>query len=356
MHPTDFQDVLVQNTVPRRDTDDAIIDAHDGCLQFFAGRYYLYGTAYGRSAGFGLNNRYRVYSSPDLGEWRYEGELLADQPAGVFYRPYVVFNPQTRLYVLWFNWYPQLWDGATGVAVSETPVGPFRIVASRVGLSQAADRPGDGSLFVDDDGTGYYIHTIIGQGHAIRIEKLTADFLGSTGEVSEVLARGCEAPALFRRGDLYYALFDTACCFCPQGSGARVYTARQPLGPYTFQGNLNRDAQDRPIIAAQQTYVARLPGPQGDVYLWMGDRWGSRPDGIKGHDFQYWSAPLAFAAEGKIQPLTFTAEWRTALRRGQPPVTPPHRYTQPKRPDPNPVTTDPCTRQPIPVENQDRGW
>ena len=35
----------------------------------------------------------------------------------------------------------------------------------------------------------------------------------------------------------------------------------------------------------------------------MGDRWGSRPDGVKGHDFQYWSRPLEFTADGGILPL-----------------------------------------------------
>jgi hypothetical protein len=37
----------------------------------------------------------------------------------------------------------------------------------------------------------------------------------------------------------------------------------------------------------------------------MGDRWGSRPDGIKGHDFQYWSRPLEFEADGMIKQLTW---------------------------------------------------
>lgn len=56
-----FCRVSLQNTAPRCDETGAIIDTHDGCLQFFAGRYYLYGTADGRSAGFGINNRFRAY-------------------------------------------------------------------------------------------------------------------------------------------------------------------------------------------------------------------------------------------------------------------------------------------------------
>lgn len=61
-----YDTAKVNNLLPRYDVSGEIVDAHDGCLQYFAGRYYLYGTAYGKSAGYGINNRFRVYSSPDL--------------------------------------------------------------------------------------------------------------------------------------------------------------------------------------------------------------------------------------------------------------------------------------------------
>jgi len=109
-----FRSVTIQNTVPRRDTQGNAIDAHDGCLRFYAGRYYLYGTAYGKTAGYTINSRYRVYSSADLEHWTFEGELLKSPPDGVYYRPYVAYNVLTRKYVLWYNWYRKLWDGQVG--------------------------------------------------------------------------------------------------------------------------------------------------------------------------------------------------------------------------------------------------
>ena len=72
-------------------------DAHDGNLLFAEGRYYLYGTAYGTRAGFDINNRFRVYSSPDLQDWTFEGELLKSPPDGVHYNPSVVYaGPRLR--------------------------------------------------------------------------------------------------------------------------------------------------------------------------------------------------------------------------------------------------------------------
>jgi hypothetical protein len=337
----------INNVEPRRDAAGEIIDAHDGCLQFFNGHYYLYGTAYGKTDGI-TNNDFRVYSSPDLEHWTFEGTLLKDRPYALYYRPYVVFNPSTRKYVLWYNWYRNStdWFGRHGAAISDTPVGPFIIATPDVQLSHPGD--GDGSLFVDDDGTGYFIYTSINEGYTIRVERLTPDYLGATGQTSSVLAVGGEAPVLFRRNNLYYALFGARCAFCPEGSEAQVFTSNSPLGPFTTkpEANINHrsdkagpatsrqetwDAKvttpsgpvtvhsdhagpvfggdNVPFIHAQQTWVAKIPISGETVFFWMADRWQSTPDGIKGHDFQYWSAPLKFGPDGSIEPLKNITRW-----------------------------------------------
>ena len=343
-----FAKVEIDNGQPRRDASGEIIDAHDGCLKYFDGRYYLYGTAYGKSAGYSINNRFRVYSSRNLKDWRFDGELIESPPDGVYYRPYVVYNRNTRKYVLWYNWYPKLWEGKVGVAVSDTPVGPFKVVETAVKVAGYADGPGDGSLFVDKDGVGYFIYTTIGQNHSIRIQRLTSDFLSVTSDTSGVLGVGCEAPALLRSHNRYYALFDSTCCFCSAGSGVRVLVASHPLGPYIEKANINRGAEGRPIVAAQQTFVAEVLTPAGPAFLWMADLWGSRPDGVKGHDLQFWSAPLHFTAGGAIEPIDATPAWKAVIQVGARRDAVKRPYLWPKKTDPNPVKIDPCTRAPLP--------
>ncbi len=343
--------VTIHNDVPRLDTQGHILDAHDGCLHFFQGRYYLYGTAYGKTAGYTINNRFRVYSSPDLVHWTFDGELLKSPPDGIYYRPYVAYNPHTHKYVLWYNWYPKLWDGRVGIAVSETPVGPFTIVSTRANLSHAQDHPGDGSLFVDKDGTGYFIYTTIDEHHAIRIERLAPDFLSSTGEASAILARNCEAPALFRRGNIYYALFDHTCCFCKAGSGARVLVASHPLGPYHQIANINISGGE-PIVHAQQTYVAQIPTPDGIAYMWMADRWLSRPDGEKGHDLQYWAPPLQFTADGSILPIRNVSSWKLEVVIGTRRSVVQHPYIWPAKPVVGTVRIDPCYGTPLNAQGE----
>jgi len=345
-----FAKVEIDNGQPRRDVGGEIIDAHDGCLKYFDGRYYLYGTAYGKTAGYSINNRFRVYSSKNLKDWRFDGELIESPPDGVYYRPYVIYNRNTRKYILWYNWLPKLWEGKVGVAVSDTPVGPFKVVEAEVKVAGYADRMGDGSLFVDTDGVGYFIYTMIGQNHAIRIQRLTSDFLGVTSDTSGVLGVGCEAPALFRNHGLYYALFDSTCCFCSAGSGVRVLVASHPLGPYVEKANINRGAEGRPIIAAQQTFVAEVLTPAGPAFLWMADRWGSRPDGVKGHDLQFWSGPLHFTSDGLIEPLDAAPAWAAVIQVGTKQDGAKRPYIWPKKSDPNPVKIDPCTGAPLPQE------
>ena len=94
---------IIGNTEPRRDAQGEILDAHDGCLEYFEGRFYLYGTRYGKTDGFGNENRYVCYSSSDLTAWTAHGEMLKDASPRTYYRPYVKHNQKSGKYVMWYN-------------------------------------------------------------------------------------------------------------------------------------------------------------------------------------------------------------------------------------------------------------
>ena len=133
--------VTIDNTVPRRDTNGNILNAHDGNIVRSAedGLFYMVGTSYTHCSmddhdacagtcpvpntsacaypmGPGTvpnhpacgwtNNDFALYSSPDLREWtlRNPSLLPADaRPNGVYFRPKLVYNPPTHRWVLWFN-------------------------------------------------------------------------------------------------------------------------------------------------------------------------------------------------------------------------------------------------------------
>jgi len=326
---------IIRNDAARQDTSGAIIDAHDGCLEQFGDTFYLYGTKYGKTDGFGHENRFVCYSAKDLVNWTYHGEILRDCPTGLYYRPHAIHNRGTGKYVMWYNWYPGrcCYDGRYGVAIADNPEGPFVIKSLKADVKHPIS-PGDHNLFVDDDGIAYLVYTVdtdvanIGH-HRLCIERLTYDYLSTTRETSDFLAINVEAPAMFKGDGVYYVLFDNTCCFCRSGTGAQVYTAQNPLGPYVYKGNINRIGPEsrglssprtgasggRPdcIVPAQQTHVAAIRARGGIKHIWMGDLWGSSSDGIKGHDLQYWSSPLEFYEDGMIKQLRWENNWSIDL-------------------------------------------
>lgn len=355
--------VLVNNSAPMLDVDGNILDCADGTYHLVNGRWYSICVSYGLCTapvpqgctqmpdlcGFRNTHNVSVFSSPDLssGSWQFERLALpyTERPPGILYRPHVVFNAATRLWVLWFNLLDRPRFQGYVVATSPHPAGPYTVRVPEVALARA--NCGDFDLFVDDDGTGFVIYTC---GHVMGIESLDAQFLGSGGAVSPLFpSYFVEAPVLFRRGAVYFALFGWCCCYCRQGSGVMVHTAPHPLGPWTLvnstahpdgdvacvppagaPGGLGEGGGrwllpapvDTPnqgcayingtartdtvsVTRSQQNSLIRLP--DGRI-VWTGNRWGQAPDGIKGHEPQAW-LPLEFNAAGAVLPMHWLDTW-----------------------------------------------
>lgn len=326
--------LTVRNDIPRRDTEGNIVDAHEPCVELFDGRFYLYGMGYDGHSGWTADNLINCYSSEDLATWTYEGALFPPGRIGI---PCVKRNQRTGEYVLWQTKDKHFWT-----SVAAAPTGPFTAPErSHVDYGEERGlRGGDYSLFVDDDGTGYVIYTAScgdrnrpREMHQIVVERLTDDFRSGAGDSSGPLAWNCEAPAMFRRNGVYYALFDNTCCWCAVGTGCRVYTAEDPLGPFTYRGDINRvvdtdprrivsnngdtepgDGRSDAIIAMQTRRILELPTPGDRAFVIIGDRWQTAPDGLKGHDFTYWTSPLEFDADGMIRRLEWEDRWTIDVR------------------------------------------
>lgn len=85
-------------------------------------------------------------------------------------------------------------------------------------------------------------------------------------------------------------------------SGAYVWVAEDPLGPWTYTGvNINEPSIDGCArgIPAQNNGVFKVAaynednGEIVDKYIFTADLWTTAPDGLKSHDLQYWQ-PLEF--------------------------------------------------------------
>jgi hypothetical protein len=223
------------------------VDAHDGEIQKFGARYYLYGTSYG--CGFEWQTPgspfcgFRSYSSTDLVNWRDEG-FLFDAKTTAWqqrcngatygcYRPHVLYNSSTGKYVLWINSY----DVGVGyhVFTANSPTGPF-VEQAIPKLAVNNDIPpgvnnGDHDVFRDDDGTAYLAYTDWRAGGDIVVEKLDPSYRTGTGRHVRLGVRSTEAPSMFKRnGEYYLTLSDPNCGYCTTGTS--YFRAASPLGPW----------------------------------------------------------------------------------------------------------------------------
>ena len=105
------------------------------------------------------NHTISAYKTVDFKNWEYLGVALplqSRQP-GIEFRPCVVYNAVTKLFVMW---YEDRGAGEEGyaVATSTTPSGPFTTTHTNV-IMPGHGRTGDYNLFVDDDGKAYHVRT-----------------------------------------------------------------------------------------------------------------------------------------------------------------------------------------------------
>ena len=153
------------------------------------------------------------------------------------------------------------------------------------------------------------------------MERLTPDYLSSTWEstkeTSPVFPHGNEAPALFKRGTLWYALISESCCYCGQGAKVHAYSSPDPMGPYTYLGEIASGSNPfggSIATSAQQTNVFPVVLSNGETaFMWQGDRWQSAPDHLKSHDFTYWR-PLSFGVNGSIAPIGWIDSFQLDVR------------------------------------------
>eukprot|EP01083_Nonionella_stella_P055495 146373_1 len=318
--------VTISNTKARKDIYGQLMDVHDGTIIQWnnSGFYYWYGMGYGNCTepkywdcspavigvptsmcGFQPNHTVNIYASSDMIQWRYIGDALPfdTRPFGVYFRPKVIYNERTKQYVLWINYvsyhkqhHVDYHNTSYIVAVSDTPDGPFTIKTNKANVLYSQS-PGDFVLFIDKDTpnhTAYIAYDAMQNHHRISIEPLSLDYLDSIPSRNSGLisSRFHEAPAMFKRNGWYYLIFGHCCCFCSEGSDAKVYVSNaSALGPYVESHmNLNQMKNtERVIIHAQQNFIAEIKGENGETqYLWTGDRWKSASDTLKGHDLQYW--------------------------------------------------------------------
>jgi hypothetical protein len=297
------------------DTDGQPINAHGGGVLYHEGVYYWYGEIKNGQTYLPkvnekwggtrvLNGGVSCYSSTNLYDWKKEGVVLpADTKdpdsdlacENVLERPKVIYNRKTGKFVMWFHQdSPNYAAARSGVAVSDTPTGPFKYLGSfrpdagvwPVNATPEDKRPGatnfmardfaggqmarDMTLFVDDDGRAYQFYASENNA-TMHVSLLSDDYLHSAGKYARIfIGRSTEAPAVFKCDGKYY-LYGSGCTGWEPNT-ARSAVATNIFGPWTELGNPCRGEGADTTYGCQSTFVLPVAA-RTNQFIAMFDRW-----------------------------------------------------------------------------------
>ena len=254
------------------------IQAHGGNIIKYDNKWYWYGEHKGAANCPGLQRvdfiGISCYSSEDLLEWHYEGLALEAakvgsgsmlEPKNVIERPKVVYNKKTKQFVMWMHVDTADYVyGGIGVAVSNTPVGPFEFLYSKQPNKQDSR---DMTIFVDRDETAYLVHSS-NWNKTLNISRLEKNYLETDGFYVSVLAdQEREAPAMFYARGMYYMI--TSGCTGWDYNSALYAQCPHLLGKWKLIDNPCEGEGYRDTFKGQSTYVFEKDGE----YFLMLDHW-----------------------------------------------------------------------------------
>ncbi|NUT24635.1 MAG: family 43 glycosylhydrolase [Streptomyces sp.] len=225
----------------------------------FGNTYYLYPTTDGFEGWSGT--RFKAYSSTDLVHWKDHGVIL-DLGPDVSWADSRAWAPtiaeKDGKYYFYF-----CADANIGVAVSDSPTGPFKDALGKPLLKagQFSGQMIDPAVFTDDDGQSYLYW---GNGHAYAAP-LNADMTSiDTSKVKDITPSGYnEGSFVIKRKGTYYFMWsenDTR----DENYRVAYATGPSPTGPWTKRGV---------ILEKDLSLGIKGPGHHSVVYVPKTDEW-----------------------------------------------------------------------------------
>ena len=253
-----------------QDAAGARIEAHGGGFLRVDDTWYWFGEdKSGNSAGFkGVN----CYASKDLVTWESRGAVVTRDTSPelsamdrIIERPKVSFNASTQRYVMWLHWEGRNYaEAKAGVLSSAKVDGPY---AYQDAFQPLGNMSRDDTLFVDEDGTAYFI-SAANENADLMIYELAPDYLTIKRLVIKLFAgQKREAPALFKDQGTYYLITSAATGW--DSNQAKFATAKSMAGPWSELRNLGNGT----TYDTQPTYIIPVHGSKQTTYIYAGDRW-----------------------------------------------------------------------------------
>ena len=352
---------LITNDRFYTDTDGNILYSQGGGIFKFPNddKYYWYGVRYKEAVTYATDpllgktvehpafEAYTCYTSDDLVNWKYEGdvatlETLGQSCCGWAGRCGVVYNEKANKYVLvsQFN--------GTIIASADNPKGPFKTEKGYFwgGTSLpviANGDTGDLTMFYDEDSKGYMIcSSANGRGHLYiapmdetknfcdfdfdNIKELngsTGSYFDEDGTIKQKDKGGIEGDCMFKYKDHYY--FTGSDLYGWRGSRVYVFESKDILGDYKLKPDYidtSKSSSNLPYIMpgakysyahnSQTGFYYTLHGSKQDTVIYCGDRWCDF--GTHGIGYNQW-VPLTM--DGYTPHFNDLSQWKLNSETGE---------------------------------------
>lgn len=222
--------IVNSNLKQRLDQTGALVDLKEGCILQSNGQFFWYGLS--------SNNTIKCCKSVDWGIWEWTTMFVSKMPEGRVDCIKILFNQQTKKYVLWFRLLKKSGVFVYVSAHSNEPAGVFTIDQEHVPVFNQADGLGRFALYSDTAGVGYLAYSTLNNG-AVSIEMLRGDFLTSTRKNGGTVATGHAVEAFFRHHGRYYLFLNPMSTDVNQRSDVRLMVSNFPTHSFVYRQNLN---------------------------------------------------------------------------------------------------------------------
>lgn len=232
-------------------TADPAPMVYDGRLYLYVGHDEYYGGQDTASGGKEFNiTEWLCYSTDDMQTWTDHGAVLSPADfswaVGEAWASQVIEKDGKFYYYTTVQADEPYTGKAVGVAVGDSPTGPFKDAIGKPLVCDTMTSNGelgwwndiDPTVLIDDEGQGWLCW---GNGTCF-LAKLKPNMIELDGGIQVVdLPKYMEGPWLHRRGDMYYLTYASM----GDGNEAIAYaTAPSVSGPWTYRGELTGMAEN----------------------------------------------------------------------------------------------------------------
>lgn len=212
-----------------------------------------------------------LYSSRDLQNWSFEKKIIANGVTSpdlgstrMIERAKLLYNKKTKRYVVWCHWESSNYGASEAACFSSDRIdGTYRLEWSGRPLGIKSR---DCNVFVDTDGTAYFISTTEENQH-LGLFRLSDDYLSIVEHTQLFPWQRREAPAIVKLDQKYF-MFSSACTGWAPNQCKLSWSHDLKTGWSTLE-NIGDDKAFRTQPAA----ILEIKGSKDTTYLYVGDRW-----------------------------------------------------------------------------------